>query len=195
MPGEALSAGWLPCPVGTAIEAIDLFEKLHPLVGLVLLDSFCRDESEYQELEALLSRTCGEMEWVGLVSPELADYPPIRELLVKYLYDYHTLPVDGPRLLTSLGHAHGMASLRSAPLLTCGIASTTHGCMIGDSPAMRRVFRQLEKLAAVDSSVMLRGESGTGKELAARIIFQRSQRHKGPVITSYSIHYTKLYEH
>ncbi len=182
MLGEALAAGWLPCPVGTAGEAIELFEKQHALVGVVLLDSFCSDDNEYQELETLLSRTCGEMEWIGLVTPALADQPPIRELLSKYLYDYHTLPVDGPRLLSALGHAHGMASLRSAPPQACGAATTESGCMIGDSPAMRRVFRQLDKLAAVDSSVMLMGESGTGKELAARIIFQRSLRRKNAFV-------------
>jgi Response regulator containing CheY-like receiver, AAA-type ATPase, and DNA-binding domains len=121
------------------------------------------------------------VDWSG--NPEIANQPLVRDLLAKYLYDYHTMPIDDARILASLGHAYGMANLRSSPPVYCNLGATSgHDCMIGDSPAMRKVFRQLSKLAAVDSSVMLMGESGTGKELAARTIFQQSKRRTGPFI-------------
>jgi len=177
---EGVEAGWLPYPVERIDAAVALIENNHPRVGVVLLDN--SDPGWLLELESLLARFNDKMEWVGLVSPALAHEPPIRELLSKYLYDYHSLPVDGSRLLGVLGHAYGMASLRPAAQQSCVSVSTIHGCMIGDSPAMKRVFRQLEKLAAVDSSVMLRGESGTGKELAARIIYEKSCRANDPFV-------------
>jgi DNA-binding NtrC family response regulator len=52
----------------------------------------------------------------------------------------------------------------------------------GNSPAMKAVFRQLDRLAVTDVSVVIHGESGTGKELIARALHQSSSRSKGPFI-------------
>lgn len=49
--------------------------------------------------------------------------------------------------------------------------------MIGEAPAMQRVFRMMEKVAATDANILILGENGTGKEVAARTIHQMSQRH------------------
>ena len=54
--------------------------------------------------------------------------------------------------------------------------------IIGDSPAMQRVFRLIAHCAPTNSTVMLRGESGTGKELIARAIHYNSLRKDGPFI-------------
>ena len=48
--------------------------------------------------------------------------------------------------------------------------------IIGASPALRDVLRQVEKVAPTDSTVLITGETGTGKELIARAIHRRSKR-------------------
>ncbi len=56
------------------------------------------------------------------------------------------------------------------------------GTMIGDSVAMRRCFRQLAEVAALDVPVLLIGEEGAGKEAAARGIHRSSARALGPFV-------------
>jgi two-component system response regulator AtoC len=46
--------------------------------------------------------------------------------------------------------------------------------LIGDSPAMRKILLQIEKLAATPSTVLITGESGSGKEVVARLLHARS---------------------
>src|SRR5271167_1211486 len=48
--------------------------------------------------------------------------------------------------------------------------------IVGSSEALRRVLRQVAKLASSDSTVLVLGETGTGKELIARSIHKRSNR-------------------
>ena len=48
--------------------------------------------------------------------------------------------------------------------------------IVASSEALRKVLRQVDKVAASDSTVLLLGETGTGKELIARAIHKRSRR-------------------
>src|SRR5258708_4835165 len=48
--------------------------------------------------------------------------------------------------------------------------------IVGSSEALRKVLRQIAKLASSDSTVLILGETGTGKELIARSIHKRSHR-------------------
>jgi transcriptional regulator with GAF, ATPase, and Fis domain len=54
--------------------------------------------------------------------------------------------------------------------------------MVGDSPALQQIRRQIAAVAETDATVLLLGESGTGKELAARAIHQRSRCGAGPYV-------------
>ncbi len=54
--------------------------------------------------------------------------------------------------------------------------------VIGDSPAMKSVYRLIRMVAPSPASVLLVGETGTGKELVARAIHRLSPRGDGPYV-------------
>jgi len=54
--------------------------------------------------------------------------------------------------------------------------------MIGKSPKMLKIFKDIGKVAAKDITVLITGESGTGKELVAKAIHYNSKRSGGPFI-------------
>ncbi len=54
--------------------------------------------------------------------------------------------------------------------------------IVGQSPAMQRVFDTIKKVAATDGTVLINGKSGTGKELVARAIHFNSRRGSKPFI-------------
>lgn len=58
---------------------------------------------------------------------------------------------------------------------------STNG-LIGSTPIMQEVFKQIALTTTTDSPVLITGESGTGKELTARAIHRFSNRSQGPFV-------------
>jgi len=56
------------------------------------------------------------------------------------------------------------------------------GDLVGSSPAMRKVFSEIQQVAPTSASVLITGESGTGKELVARALHRLSPRAGGPFV-------------
>jgi formate hydrogenlyase transcriptional activator len=61
-------------------------------------------------------------------------------------------------------------------------AVSVHDHIIGESPALRHVLKQVEQVADTNSSVLLIGETGTGKELIASAIHEHSSRKARPMM-------------
>ena len=105
------------------------------------------------------------------------------EAMKRGAYDYLSKPLDRTRLVTAIRNAaerHQLA-LRLVELEREARGGTFDG-IIGRSTAMRGLFRQLDRVARADISVLIHGESGTGKELVAAALHQRSARSKGPFV-------------
>lgn len=55
--------------------------------------------------------------------------------------------------------------------------------IIGNSPALRSVLAEVERVAPTESTVLVLGETGTGKELIARAVHNLSQRCRSPFVS------------
>jgi formate hydrogenlyase transcriptional activator len=54
--------------------------------------------------------------------------------------------------------------------------------IIGESPALKHILKQIERVAPTDSTILIRGETGTGKELIARAIHNLSGRRERTLV-------------
>ncbi|MFZ2906333.1 MAG: sigma-54 dependent transcriptional regulator [Cyclobacteriaceae bacterium] len=102
------------------------------------------------------------------------------ELLKAGAYDYISKDQETKeRLLNSINNAHNNTSLtREIDHLKKEISQKYEfeKSIIGNSPALKRVFTLLEKAVKSSISVSITGETGTGKELIAKAIHYNSKQ-------------------
>ena len=172
--------------------------QVHPSrqVGLLLLGNLPAERLEAVESFLRLSRN---MEWVGVFPSEALERPDLRELVLNYFFDYHTMPVDWRVLDLTLGHAFRRAQLRGRDGQSLQPANNMG--MVGSSAAIIHLQHQIRKVATTDAPVLIGGESGSGKELAARAVHQFSWRSAGPFVAvncgaiAPSLIHTELFGH
>ncbi|SIN98108.1 two-component system, NtrC family, response regulator AtoC [Singulisphaera sp. GP187] len=145
------------------------------------------------------------LEVLGELGPALADLPVIVvtafggsaaaiEAMRRGAYDYLSKPFDLDEVLLTLKRALRQRALafevRALRARTGGESGETpegpdvpEPELIGQSAAMRRVFKAIGLAAATEAPVLVVGESGTGKELVAAALHRHSGRAAGPFIS------------
>ena len=96
--------------------------------------------------------------------------------------DYLEKPFTDEELFAAVRKALERLSERRAAALPDVYQSSQPYALVGDSTAILRVFRAIEKAATTTANAIITGESGTGKELVARAIHYRSTRAAQPFI-------------
>jgi two-component system, NtrC family, response regulator HydG len=99
-------------------------------------------------------------------------------------YDYVSKPLDPDEIahLVKKALAHRRAEKENVRLRETVAEATNPGDIIGQSPAMRKVFDAIETVGPTDANVLITGESGTGKELVVRAIHAASLRRFHPLV-------------
>jgi DNA-binding NtrC family response regulator len=99
-------------------------------------------------------------------------------------YDFLTKPFSLANLETLIEKAYERGRLKreNSRLKAVLQRSVPSWQMIGQSLAMREVFRLIERAGPTDKSILIEGESGTGKELVAKALHRASARADKPMV-------------
>ncbi len=100
-------------------------------------------------------------------------------------FDYVTKPFDPDDLSHLIRNAATQVALKAENENLKERVSTLVDVedIVGVSEPLKKVLKEVEKVAPADSSVIITGESGTGKELVARAIHSNSPRKYFPLIS------------
>jgi DNA-binding NtrC family response regulator len=96
-------------------------------------------------------------------------------------FDFIEKPIDRDKLLISVRNAIAQVKLLTENI---EIKKTLEGGgeILGQSKNIKSILELIEKVAPLDTRVLITGENGTGKELVARAIHKKSHRKEKPFI-------------
>jgi two-component system response regulator AtoC len=99
-------------------------------------------------------------------------------------YDYITKPFDIDEILHVVRryfeYERLSAEVRKLRALEAGRDPADR--IVGNSPQMQHIYKEIGKVAASDANVLIMGETGTGKELVGETIHTFSNYRNGPLV-------------
>jgi two-component system nitrogen regulation response regulator GlnG len=108
------------------------------------------------------------------------------EAMKRGAFDYILKPWKLADLKSLVARALDASRLSRVPALFAEEAGDAEGPqvdrIVGRSPAMQAVYKEIGRIAGQDVNVLILGESGAGKELVARAIYRHSRRADGPFL-------------
>ena len=107
------------------------------------------------------------------------------EAMKRGAFEYLLKPIDLNELRDCLSKAFELSRLSRVPAVfeqSEADDAAVADRIVGLSPAMQRVYKDIGRVSPQDVNVLVLGESGTGKELVARAIYQHSARAKQPFL-------------
>jgi len=100
----------------------------------------------------------------------------------KGAYDYLTKPFDVEELRIKVKKAIELRKIIMNTKKAKQSFDYIEDEIIGDSPQIQEIYKEVGKIAGSDATILLRGESGTGKELFAKAIYLHSNRKNDPFL-------------
>ena len=149
--------------------------------SLVILDMMLPDRSGLQIIEEMKA-LCGDAPILIVTAHH--DMETTIRAMKGGAFDYIHKPFTDPAAL-DLVVARAL-QVRQLSRRAAGInfegAAMKLGDIVGTSPGMQRLIKEIGKVAASRATVLITGESGTGKELIARVIHNYSYDEARPFV-------------
>ena len=165
--------------VATAQDAPGAITALDRSPELVLLDLGLPGGSGFDVLSALSARVRPPTVVVVTARDDMQSTVKAIQLGA---YEYLVKPVDIDRLREVISRALVSREAHSALVALPDGDDHARGDILGKSPAIRDVWKQIGAVSTTRAPVLITGESGTGKELVARAIHVASADREQPFV-------------
>lgn len=158
----------------TAAEALEMVRDCMP--DVVLLDVALPDGSGLDFFREL-KKIDPQVPAIFVTADDTSDMAI--EAMKLGAFEYIHKPVDIAQLESTVEEALQSRRMMTAPAAMDNLLapSEQENSFVGTCEAMQEVFKAIGRVAGQNVTVLIRGESGTGKELAARAIYQHSDRY------------------
>ncbi len=172
--------GYDPVGVSTAAEMESYLSDHRP--DLVLMDIRLPDKSGLDILKGMKTEMNAQKPVVAMTA--FGGSGVAIEAMRLGAYDYITKPFDLDEVSQVLKRyfEHRKLSEQVAELSDLVRRGDPSDPLIGNSPAMQEVYKQIGRVAASDATVLITGETGTGKELIASILHKTSSFSSGQLV-------------
>jgi two-component system nitrogen regulation response regulator NtrX len=169
---------WTAANGKLALARLDREEAAGRRAELVVSDVKMPDMDGLQLLEKLRERR--DPPAVVMISGH-GDVATAVDAVKRGALDFLEKPLDQNRVLVALQNALRQTRLvRENVVLRRALSGRWE--LVGESEPMRRLKRELERVAASDAPVLITGENGTGKEVVARNLHLLSPQGTGPFV-------------
>ncbi|GAA5530342.1 sigma-54 dependent transcriptional regulator [Herpetosiphon gulosus] len=170
--------GYLTEPAEHGGEVLAKMTKKHPY-DLLIMDVRMPGQDGLTILEQL--RKNGITTPVIMMTAHGTSSTAIRAIQIG-AYDYVIKPFDVEEVTLVVKRLFDHQQLASKVRELEAKSFDPRDKMIGNSPAMQEIYKQIGRVAHTDATVLITGETGTGKEVLANLIHVNSARRNGPMV-------------
>src|SRR5210317_1146375 len=149
-------------------EAVDLVLLDIWMPGIDGIEALKQIKKDYPELQVIMISGHGTIETAVQATKIGA-------------FDFIEKPLSYDKIVLAIKNGLRFSSLENENLILRQIANHKPS-LTGNSPAIKSLKEQIERVAPTDAWVLIRGEHGTGKELVAQSIHRMSNQHAKPMV-------------
>jgi two-component system response regulator HupR/HoxA len=153
-------------PTMTGLEFFEKTSKYNPYIIKILLTA-------YTDAEDLIRAINQGRVYKYITKPF---HPNEIKIVVKRALEHYEIGRENKKLYQQLQNAHQNLQKDFLELKKEMTKRKIHDYIIGTSPAIQKIFSDIERISNSDITVLICGETGTGKELIARWIHTNSPR-------------------
>jgi len=168
---------------GNRVQALELVERDRPAIAIVDLGLPPDPDGATEGLATVeqILKVAPETKIIVVTGNENREYAV--KAVATGAYDFFRKPVDPDLLGLIVDRAIGVYELEqeNKRLVALAPQSPIAG-IVGSSPEILKVLRDVERVAKTDIAALLLGESGTGKELIAHAIHRMGVRANKPFV-------------